>query len=157
MSFALPLAGRTPHQPGRPSLGVAAGLAPCRSRTNESARTMSTYREQSEKAKALRREPAPDILARVPSKTRKAKPKDTHGVYRIWLKDDPTRVLKSLFKPGEPYRTFPSEQAAQMWVDKHVRTMSHVPEKSGRSLQQQMARERQRWEIKELQCSTATK
>lgn len=69
---------------------------------------MSDYREESEKAKALRREPAPDVM-KVPAKRKKV-PK-------------PWGVKAAAFRGGAwTIGRFKTEQEAQAYIDKRLRS-----------------------------------
>lgn len=107
---------------------------------------MGTYREESEKAKAARREPAPDKMANVPSKTRKPRPVMRWGVFRRKSKDDP---LSSALFNNKPWSKFETMEQAEEWIEKRLRSI-YVPKDSTWTYQEQVEKERARWVIKEL-------
>lgn len=107
---------------------------------------MASYREQSEKAKASRREPAPDKMGKVPNKTRKPRAVMRWGVYRKKVGDDP---LAAVFFGGKAWREFETKEQAEAWVEKALRSV-HVPEGSTRTHQEEVEKARARWVIKEL-------
>jgi hypothetical protein len=108
--------------------------------------TMSNYREESEKAKALRREPAPDKMANVPSKTRRPRPVMRWGVFREKVGSDP---LAALYFGFQPWQKFETKEQAEEWVEKRLRSV-YVPEGSTETYQERIKIERARWSIKEL-------
>lgn len=104
---------------------------------------MSTYREESEKAKAARREPAPDKMANVPSKSRRPKPVMRWGVYRLG------GAMASANFGNKPWQEFETKAQAEEWVEKRLRS-THVPKDSTWTFQERVEKERARWAIKEL-------
>lgn len=107
---------------------------------------MGTYREESEKAKAARREPAPDKMANVPSKKHRPRLVMRWGVFRQKVGNDP---LASVFFGGKPWCEFETKEQAEAWVEKRLRSV-HVPENSDRTIQEEVEKTRARWAIKEL-------